>query len=140
MSRAFDTSRLARMVLLGAAGLAAAGFSPVTIAPSMARSITSYETEVQDPYGGGSEPEFIPFPQIPGDDGMLLGQPQACENRQKKGDHYRQEQDQEGRLDGEGQDDFEEGRLTRGNCGFRRISPRFWLRTARVVTAARGLA
>jgi cytochrome c553 len=69
MSRILETSRLAAMVLLGAAGLAAAGFSSLTSAPSMARSITSIEAVAQDPYGQ-AEPEFIPFPQIPGDDGM----------------------------------------------------------------------
>ena len=84
MSRAFDTSRLARLVLLGAAGLAAAGFSPVTTTPCIARSMTSYETEVQDPYGGGSEPEFIPFPQIPGDDGMLSGNRRRAKTAKKK--------------------------------------------------------
>jgi cytochrome c553 len=84
MSRAFDTSRLAKVVLLGAAGLVAAGFSPVTIAPSMAGSITGYETETQDPYGGGSEPEFIPFPQIPGDDGMLSGNRRRAKTAKKK--------------------------------------------------------
>jgi cytochrome c553 len=84
MSTAFDTSRLVKLVLLGAAGLAAAGFSPVTIAPSMARSITGYETETQDPYGGGSEPEFIPFPQIPGNDPMFKGNGRRTKAARKK--------------------------------------------------------
>ena len=83
MSRPLDTFRLAKMVLLGAAGLAAAGFSPVTIAPSMARSITSYEVLAQDPYGQ-SEPEFIPFPQFPGDDGMLSGNRRRAKTAKKK--------------------------------------------------------
>ena len=83
MSRFLDTSRLAKVVLFGAAGLAAAGFSPVTIAPSMARSITSYEAEAQDPYGQ-PEPEFIPFPQIPGDDGMLSGNRRRAKTAKKK--------------------------------------------------------
>jgi hypothetical protein len=57
------------MVLLGATGLALAGFSSLTTAPSVARSITSDEALAQDPYGQ-AEPEFIPFPQFPVDDGM----------------------------------------------------------------------
>jgi hypothetical protein len=83
MSRAFDTSRLAKMVLLGAAGLAAAGFSPMTIAPAMARSITSYETEAQDPYGQ-PQPEFIPFPQIPANDPMFKGNGRRTKAARKK--------------------------------------------------------
>jgi cytochrome c553 len=83
MSRFLNAFRLSKMVLLGAAGLAAAGFSHVTIAPSMARSITSCETEAQDPYGQ-QEPDFIPFPQIPGDDGMLTGNRRRAKTAKKK--------------------------------------------------------
>jgi len=69
MSRVSLTSRLARTVVLGAAGLATAAFSSFATVPSMARSLSTFEVSAQDPYGQ-QDPEMIPFPQIPGEDGM----------------------------------------------------------------------
>ena len=66
MSSAFHYPRLARLVLLGAAGLATAGFALWTPAPSLARPMTR---STQDPYG--QDPGQGVEPQI-GDDGMPL--------------------------------------------------------------------
>ena len=69
MSRVSVTSRLARTVVLAAAGLATAAFLSFATVPLMARSLSPLEVSAQDPYGQ-QDPEMIPFPQIPGDDGM----------------------------------------------------------------------
>ena len=69
MSRMSLTSRLARTVVLAAAGLAMAAFSSFATAPTMARSLSTLEVSAQDPYGQG-EPEMIPYPIFPGDEGM----------------------------------------------------------------------
>src|SRR5262245_40700866 len=57
MSRVLDTSRIARLVLLGATALGVAGFPLLLLAPSMARPITNFDAVAQDPYGQ-AEPEF----------------------------------------------------------------------------------
>ena len=64
MSSDVHFPRLARFVLLGAAGLASASFSFWTPSPWAAPCAAS----TQDPYGGGQD-EVI---QLPGDDGMPL--------------------------------------------------------------------
>ncbi len=65
MSTELHFPRLARVFLMGAAGLASAGFMFWLPAPSLAAT----EVTTQDPYGGGGDDGMI---QLPVDDGTYL--------------------------------------------------------------------
>ena len=84
MSRLRRASRLGTMVLLGAAGFATAGFCLLTTDSSLAGSLANVEVLAQDPYGQPDQ-EIGPFPQIPGDDGMPLGNGRRTRPARKKG-------------------------------------------------------
>jgi cytochrome c553 len=75
--------RLARMVLLGAAGLVSAGFGFWIPSAAMARSLASTEAATQDPYGGGQDDG--PMIQLPTDDGTYLPARRRAKAARKKG-------------------------------------------------------
>jgi cytochrome c553 len=82
MSSNLHFPRLARMVLLSAAGLASAGFMFWMPSNSLARTLTTSEASYQDPYGGGQDDGMI---QLPGDDGTYLPARRRTKAARKKG-------------------------------------------------------